>query len=157
MLIALDTAKPGCYRVRLLESKGTQEEPLARHQMRKAVRQLGSHIINPLPDGIAVSSVTYGDQIRFFAVETRGKGEASYRPNWKTKDVRWGADERSWSADNGGIPSSCLAGDLGSACRIGGNVEAHSTWSGPREEDADAYIDVRERSEVKSRMARLSE
>jgi hypothetical protein len=151
LLIALDTARPGCYRVRLLECKGTQEEPLARHQMRKAVRQLGSHIISPLPDGIAVSSVTYGDQIRCFAVETRGKGEASYRPNWKTKDVRWGADEHSWSAENGEFLAAALRETWGRLAEFGGNVEAHSTWSGPRdEEDADAHVDFRERSEVQT-------
>jgi hypothetical protein len=119
--------------------------------MRKAVRQLGSHIISPLPDGIAVSSVTYGDQIRCFAVETRGKGEASYRPNWKTKDVRWGADEHSWSAENGEFLAAALRETWGRLAEFGGNVEAHSTWSGPRdEEDADAHVDFRERSEVQT-------
>ncbi len=125
LLIAPDAAKADCYRVRLLECKGTQEEPVARSQMRKAVRQLGSPIILPLPDGIAVSSVTYGDQVRCFAVETRGEGEASYQPDWEAKDVRWGTGELSWSAETGGFLAAALRKTWSRLADFGGNVEAY--------------------------------
>ncbi len=151
LLIAPDAAKADCYRVRLLECKGTQEEPVARSQMRKAVRQLGSPIILPLPDGIAVSSVTYGDQVRCFAVETRGEGEASYQPDWEAKDVRWGTGELSWSAETGGFLAAALRKTWSRLADFGGNVEAYSIWSGPRdEEDIAAQVGVRERNEFQT-------
>ena len=143
LLIAPDSAKADCYRVRLLECKGTQEEPVARGQIRKAVRQLGSPIILPLPDGIAVSSVTYGDQVCCFAVETCGEGEASYQPNWKAKDVRWGTGDLNWSDEKGGFLAAALREIWSRLADFGGNVEAHSAWSSPRdEEDTAAQVDV---------------
>ena len=147
LLIAPDSAKADCYRVRLLECKGTWDERLARIQMKKAVRQLGSPVISPLPDGIAVSSVTWGSQIRCFAVETRGKGEASYQPDWEARDVRWGAGELSWSAGSSGFVAAALRETWGRLADFSGNVEARNAWSGPRDV---AQVRVRERNEFQT-------
>jgi hypothetical protein len=151
LLIAPDTAKAGCYRVRLLECKGTQEEPVAWGQMRKAVRQLGSAIICPLPDGIAVSSVTYGEQVRCFAVEARGEGEASYQPDWDVKDVRWETGEIGRSAESGRFLAAALRETWGRLADFGGNVEARNAWSSPdHEDDTVTQVGVRERNEFQT-------
>jgi hypothetical protein len=144
LLIAPDTARAGCYRVRLLECKGTQGESLARAQMRKAVRQLGSHVVHPLPDGIAVSSVTYGDRVRCFAVETRSNSEASYQPDWTVEDVRW-------DAENSGFLALALRKTWGRLANFGGNVEARGTWSSLQDEDDFfAPVGFRERNEFRT-------
>jgi hypothetical protein len=147
LLIAPDSVKADCYRVRLLECKGTWEEPLARIQMKKAVRQLGSPVISPLPDGIAVSSVTWGSQIRCFAVETRGKGEMCHQPDWEARDVRWGAGDPSSSAGSSGFVATALRGTWGRLADFGGNVEARSIWSGTRDV---AQVGIRERNEFQT-------
>lgn len=145
LLIAPDRAKFGSYRVRLLECKGTWDESLARIQMKKAVRQLGSPAISPLPDGIAVSSVTWGSQVHCFAVETRGKGEPLYQPDWEVKDVHWDAGELGWSAGGSGFIAAALRRTWGRLADFGGNVEARSIWSGQRDV---AQVGVRGRNEV---------
>ena len=156
LLIAPDSSRAGHYRVRLLECKGTQEEPRARMQMVTAVRQLGSPIIHPLPDGIAVSSVTYaevarGERVCCFAVEARGESETSYPPDWNAEDVRWAADRISWSAEDGRGLAAALRESWSRLAAYGGNVEAQRTWSGRRDDEAISdQVDVRDRSEFQT-------
>lgn len=156
LLIAPDSSKAGHYRVRLLECKGTQERLLAREQMVTAVRQLGSSIIDPLPDGIAVSSVTYaevscGEQVCCLAVETRDESETAYLPDWNAEDVRWTAERISWSAEDGRGLAAALRESWSRLADFGGNVEAHSIWSGRRDGDVTSdQVDLRERSEFQT-------
>jgi hypothetical protein len=151
LLIAPDTARAGHYRARLLECKGTWQRHLVRSQMKTAVGQLGESIVFPLPDGIAVSSVTYGQQVRCFAVETCGQSEATYQPDWTDDDVRWGDGEVIWGAENGRALVAALRETWGRLAAFGGNTEAHATWSGTRDrEDVTAGADVRERNEYQT-------
>lgn len=125
LLIAPDTARPGWYWVRVLECKGTESGAVARRQMTKAIGQLGSSVLrfDPLPDGIAMSSVTYGPQVCCLAVEARGDSEVSYPPNWKAEDTRWTAE---------GFLAANLRKTWNRLAEFGGNEEASRIWSRSR-------------------------
>jgi hypothetical protein len=156
LLIAPDSSKAGHYRVRLLECKGTQEELRARAQMVTAVKQLGSPSIHPLPDGIAVSSVTYaevarGQRVCCLAVEVCGESETSYALDWSVEDVRWTADPVGWSAEAGRVLAAALRKSWGTLAAFGGNFEAHSGWSGRGDEGATSdQVGLLERNEFQT-------
>jgi hypothetical protein len=121
-----------------------------------AVRQLGSPVIHPLPDGIAVSSVTYaevalGEQVCCFAVEACGESEASYLPDWDDEDVRWADGRISWSFEDARGLATALRESWSRLAAFGGNIEAYSAWS--RRGDGEAISDqigFRERSEFQT-------